>query len=381
MGQKQPVSNKTAGNLADYGSGIESFQNRNEIIPSPEKMRQELLAVLGYKKDYPDTDFSPLEIGQTNSQETVVSNITKEVLKGEYPTAQAILFREDLIMTPQLEEVALRLNRLIQVDVREGTTDFLEFADAKKIVKENENELANFYKRGGKDEALLVLENVAESVAGTREMGQGELLEARDMVQAAIRAEFKNNNEESLPPHKLAGQEEGSKFFNRSGNPKLVEYLRLFDSLTLELQRQREIASDKENRLVLERQVTLNFLSGLPNLPGVDFNESLRKEFLKKIAVMNLNQLVYFDKKIELLELAMQDGTANKDEANKEIQKWRSRDFTPAELHNEIKEMKIQNDSERAEQLEVLRGNIRNMPVRNPIDKPVSPAEYFKKAA
>lgn len=377
MTAKLPPSNKVTGNLAEVGAGTESYGIRNEVLPNPETMREELLAVLGYYEKNQDVDKSPLEVGQTNSQKAVIGKIIQAVVSKEYPTAQAILFREDIEMTPQMEEIALRINRLVQVAVRQGTTDSMEFVQAKKEIKIHEDDLVKFYKAGGQEEAVLILKNVSESLAGTREMGLGELEAVRKMVQNALKAEVRNNYEQSLPPHRLAGQEEGSKYINRSENPRLQEYLRLFDAITLEIMRQREIATDQSKRLTLERDVTLNFLNGLPKLPGVDFDENLRNEFIKKIAVMDLNQLMYFDNKIQQLEREMEQGSVQKDDANKEIRNWLQRDFTPKELHTELEEMKRNNEAGRAKSLEILRGKLRGTAINKPLTEPVRPEEYF----
>ncbi|MBI5530565.1 MAG: hypothetical protein HY918_03630 [Candidatus Doudnabacteria bacterium] len=378
MKSKPPVNNQTSGNLVSYEAGPESYQIRNDVIPSPEKMRQELLGVLGYYNESSDVDKSGLEIGQTNSQKDVVNKVAESVLQGDYATAQAILFREDIKITPQMEEIALRLNRLVQVDVRQGTTDTPEFADAKEIIKTHEDELVKFSSRENKQEARLILENVIESVAGTREMGETELSEAREMLQRALKNEIKSNYEQPLPPHQLSGQKEGAHFINRDGNPKLTEYFRLFGALTLEMRRQRKIASAQEKDITVDRNLVATLLDNLSKTPGIEFDENLKNKFVQKIAVMDLNQLAYFEQKIRELKRNLENTNISPESAGAEIRGWMAKDFTPQELSADLQKVKEENDKLRNEQLEVLRGSL-NKPILHPIDKPVAPEEYFKK--
>ncbi len=380
MAKKLPVSNKSSGNLADYAAGSESYETRNEVIPNPETMRQELLAVLGYYKESSDVDKSPLEIGQTNSQQEVMGKITEAVLQEQYPTAQAILFREDIKMTPQMEEIALRLNRLVQVGVRQGTTDVMEFKEAKKEIEQNIGDLEKYRKTGDKIKSELVLQNVAQSSAGTREMGFNELVETREMVQRALKDLFTDNYAAGLAPHKLEGQEQGAKFINRSENPKLVAYLRLFDALTLEIMRQRELAGRKGKDLTRERQISTTQLSKLSKVPGVDLNEVKMAQFVKHLATMeNLTQVLYFNLCVERLIREVSNGGKNITDANGEIDSWLGKDFTPSELSKHVKEIKNQDEKDRASQLDILRGK-QNTPIEMPIRKPVHP-EDLKKAA
>ncbi len=375
-----PVNNKSSANLVSFGKGSEYFETRNEVLPNPASMQRELLDVLEYYLTNSDVDASPLEIGQTNSQKEVVKNIAAAVARENYPSAQAILFREDIKLTPQMEEIALRLNRLVQVGTRQGTTDNLEFAKAKSEII-NHPELMDFY-NGERGEAELILANVSEALSGTREMGIEELTEAREMVRKALQASFSGNYATGLAPHKLEGQEQGAKFINRDQNSQQVEYLRLFDALTLEIMRQREISQSGSKKIILERELTMGLLSGLAGLPGVDFNYDLKQEFLKKVAVMDLNQLLYFNHTIERLKRDVaQNGAGNEGSANKEIQHWLKKDFTPAELHRELEEMKNVNEQQRKSDLEILRGHLKQQPITKPIKRPVTPGEYFQKAA
>lgn len=367
--------------MADYAAGSESYETRNEIIPNPETMRQELLAALGYYKENQDVDKSPLEIGQTNSQQEVMGKIAEAVLQENYPTAQAILFREDIKMTPQMEEIALRLNRLVQVGVRQGTTDVMEFKEAKKEIEGSIGDLEKYRKTGDKIKSELVLQNVAQSSAGTREMGFNELEETREMVQRALKDLFADNYAAGLAPHKLEGQEQGAKFINRSENPKLVAYLRLFDALTLEIMRQRELSDAKSKNLTTEREVSTALLFKLSKAPGVDLNADKMGRFIKHLSTMgNLNQILYFNLCIERLSREVSDKAKNIADANREIDSWLEKDFTPNELHRDLETIKNKDEEDRTRQISILRGES-NKPIEMPIRKPVRPEDYFKKAA
>ena len=337
----------------------EQWNQRNSWRVNPELNFSETEANL--LKLLQNAETSTINEGQNNNQQEVIQKIYVAFKKKSFRTALAILFSEDLQMTPQLEEIALRLIRLDEIE-RQRTTDVKDFDYAKGSLKNLEGELVKHSSEDDKESAVLAVENVVNGESGTTETGLKELETVKFMVKQALRASLKEKYQGVLPPHKMYGQQEpGNKdqnYIQSDASADITEYLRLYEILSIEILEKRQNTKEKEDKLLRERGFALEGLEHLAGFNGVNLDIDKKQKFLEKISVMNMGQVSYFLGKVESLKDRLKRGSIKPEQAEQEINNWLAKNFTSEELKQELSDLKEKDGAEDQAQMEMIRKRI-----------------------
>jgi hypothetical protein len=337
---KVSLTSNTAKRVIRFPGSSEAlfFEQRNSLIPNKELELEQVQTELADYSEYKDT--SDITDIQTNQGE-----ILKEVSKflsenkdhrGIFEAVKTLFSKKDIKWTDQLAKIALRLVRLYELQ-RTGTTDVIGFSDAKTVLKKHETDL--LVKAEDRLKAELVLKNVENSRAGTTEIGLIDLQQTRDMVQAALRNELVVDYQKPADPQKLEGPQGDMQVVNKDISPKVLDYLRLYESLSIAIIKQQEVTAEKALHLDMERERALASLDSLAQMPAIVVTAAMRNKFMDKISVMDLNQINYFCLKAEQLRLELKHNSIKPEQANLEISSWFDKAFTKEELHQDREQM------------------------------------------
>lgn len=369
----------TVERAAGFGSRAALYEPRNAflILNKEEELEQVVAELAGYAEN---KDTSIATDIQTNQGEILkeVSKILKDNKdqRGIFEAVKTLFSKKDIKWTDQLTKIGLRLIRLYELQ-RTGTTDIIGFSEAKDMLKERESDLLKFHK-GGEERARLVLKNVQNSRAGTAEIGLEELEETRGMVQSALKDELVGEYQKPADPQTLEGPQGDIKIIKTDVSPKIVAYLRLYESLSIAIIKQQEITRQKEIHLAMERERAMAILDSLARAGGVVISEAGRDRFMDKVSVMDLHQIDYFCTKAEQLRRDLRRQAIKPEEANAEINSWLEREFTRQELHEEKEKTHEENlrrdEKARGQLINIALGRSRK-PVPAPVEKEIFPQD------
>jgi len=340
---KQNLTANTSSNAfgASFQPEYNIFEARNGLLPGESKQKQyeqvlaELRGYIGNKDTSKVLDFRG---GQGEILEKVLRALEENPGdSGIYIAVTKFFSERDLQLTDQLSKIGLRLIRLYELQ-RQGTTDVMDFSTSKDVLKDHTFDLLQYYKGDNRQRAIFILKNVENSQAGTAEIGLAELQQTRDMVQTALRAELQNTSQAVLPPHRIESVQGDMKVAEADINPKVMLYLRLFESLTIAIMKQQTITKEKETFLELKREEVLNSLDRLAGMPGIVITKETRGKFEDKISVMSMDELKFFDFKITDLARRYNHKEIDFGGANGEIAGWLHQNFDKKEFDRDLAE-------------------------------------------
>lgn len=375
MGQRAD-RNKMSG-----GSHVASAEFRNRAIGyEVEEDRESLVEELRGYLENPDVS----RIGEhaTNNQREVLTKVLEKVVSPreadrDYLGALGIVMREDIQITDRVMWLLLRLNRVNQ-GYREGTTDTMDFPHAKLSLINRKDQLLEYADSDQREHFEMALENVANSRSGTTENGLEELELTKNLLRQAIKGEFRTRYETQLPPHQLEGTKNpgvsDQKYLRGDINKRLNNYLLLYESLTIQSIRQKELTKEKEFHLILQREQVLASLDSLAKQPGAALSAVDHEKFLEKISVMDSNALERFNTKVVSTLKSLKKGELDSGQAREVIDSWFTKKFTKEEWHRDLEEEKQINKRSTEEGLTKARSNIAVLgaePIRDPIHDPV----------
>jgi hypothetical protein len=375
---KKSLTNNTAKRAIGLGgTQADFFEQRNSLIPDKEAELEQLIAEFaGYAENQDTSDVTDV---QTNQAEILkeISGLLKENKdeRGIFEAVKTLFSKQDIKWTDQLNKIGLRLVRLFEIQ-RTGTTDVVSFSNTKDILKEHGFDLLKYYKGNDKQKAVFILKNVENSQTGTTQIGLSELEETRDMVQAALRDELVGKYQKPADPQELEGPQGDIKLIKTDVSPKVILYLRLFESLSIAIIKQQEITIENRSGLEQKKQEVLNSLDSLATLPGIVVTTEMRAEFIGRMSIMTLDALKYFNYKILYLFNSYKRNLVDANTANWEINGWFDKKFDHTELHNELEEMKAENQAQKEKELEALRsGKLVEFPIKNSVHTPIRPGD------
>ncbi len=375
---KISLTSNTAKRAVGFGSQAEFFEQRNALRPNKEAEQNQVATELKNYLDFKDTSVA-IDI-QTNQRE-ILKEISEYLEKnpdgrGIFEAVKTLFSKKDIVWTDQLNKIGVRLVRLYELQ-REGTTDVYEFPATKDVLKEYSFNLLRFRKEQDEDAAIFTLKNLENSTAGSTEVSLENLQKTRSIVQSALQDKLVKDYQSPLNPQRLEGPQGDMQRIKTDVSPEIIVYLRLFESLTIAIIKQQEITREKQAGVEIKKIEVLHSLDRLSKISGIGISTELRDRFMNKMAVMNLDQLKFFDFKIlELFNNLSNQSEENRptsEQANSQISGWLEKKFDRQELHADLEDRKKKNrQTEEQAKQDLRQGKVVNIGIKSGFNAPIT---------